>query len=68
MRFDYTKGKSKKYVVTAYAWNVQDHYYFHYLKDAKEMLEKLKSHQWEKGTILSITDMIKDQRKAFVRL
>lgn len=66
MRFDRTKGMKARYIVTLYGWNVQDHYYFHYLKEAKELFGKLNNGKHDKGTIISLSDLVKDKRLAFV--
>lgn len=66
MRFDHTRGKTAKYVVNLYAWNVEDHSYFHYYKEAKALFDRLKKKQ-DNGTTLSIYDLQKDERKAFAR-
>lgn len=64
MRFDYTKGQKARYIVSVY-WGdmiVEDHYYFHYYKEAEAMFDKLKSDAKE-GTHISLYDMVKDIRK-----
>lgn len=66
MRFDHTKGKTARYVVTLYGWNVEDHSYFHYYKEAKSLFDRLKGHQ-DCGTVLSIYDLSKDVRKDFIK-
>ena len=67
MKFDYTNGKTAKYGVTVYSWNVNDINYFHYLKDAKAFFEKLKNKEYEPDTIISIYDLKKDIRKSYMR-
>ena len=67
MKFDYTKGKSAKYMVSLYGWNVQDRYYFHYMKEAKDTFEQIKANHLKAGLIASIYDLKTDERKAFAR-
>lgn len=67
MIFDRTNGKEAKYMVTLYGWNVNDGYYFHYMKDAKETFEKLKSEYLAEGLVVSIYDLKEDKRKAFAK-
>ena len=62
MKFDYTKGKTAKYRVTIYSWNVNDIYYFHYLSEAKAFLKKLKNKEYEPDTIISIYDLESAER------
>ena len=67
MRFDCTNGKTARYIVSVYNWNIDDHSYYHYYKDAKILFDKLKARDFENGTVISIYDLIKDQRKEFIR-
>lgn len=68
MRFDYTKGKKARYVVSLYGWNIEDHYYFNNYKEAGEMYKQLlKKHKDEVATCLGIYDLDKDIRKAFAK-
>ena len=66
MKFDYTKGKTARYMVSAYRWNGSDQYYLHYYKEAKQIFELMKTHESE-DTIITIydmkTDTCKDYRK-----
>ena len=66
MRFDMTQGKSPRYMVSVYGWDIEDKYYFHYLADAKALIEKLRK-KLRKGTALSLWDMDKDVRKMFAK-
>lgn len=68
MRFDYTNGLPKRYIVSVYNWNVEDHYYFHYLKDAKALFDKIVHGNPETGTIISLNDLVQDKRKEFVTI
>lgn len=67
MKFDYTQGKEPRYVASAYAWNLNDAYYTHYLKDAEEIFEKLKGNTWEGDVIISVYDLKLDIRKKYFR-
>lgn len=69
MRFDYTKGQSAKYLVSVYYGMLEDHYYFHYYKDAKKLFEDLKSKKEDLGgASVSINDLEKDIRKDYARI
>lgn len=68
MHFDHTNGKAARYMVTAYAWNNEDRSYFHYFKDALKHFEELKTRKHEQGTVISVYDLTKDERKAFCRV
>ena len=67
MRFDYTHGNGAKYIVTLYGCNVEDHYYLDTYKDAKRLFERIKGGKHEKGTALSLSDIVKDHRKEFYK-
>lgn len=67
MKFNFTNGKTAKYMVSVYKWNQQDCYYYHFFKDAMKKFESLKSLPFEKDTVVSIYDVKNDIRKAFVR-
>lgn len=67
MKFDMTGGKRAVYLVSLYGVGVEDFYYFHYYKDAKEMFNRLKGANHKKGTIISVYDLIHDLRKDFAR-
>lgn len=67
MKFDHTQGKEARYIVSIYAWNVNDMYYYHTFKDAKALYNRIKEEGLERGTILSISDMKKDIRKGFYK-
>lgn len=67
MKFDRTNGKNAVYIVTLYGETVADYYYYHYLKDAKNLFNRLKEGNHEKGTIISIYDLINDTRKEFFK-
>lgn len=70
MRFDFTKGKTLKYMVSLYMPDgCNDHMYFHYYKEAKDKLMKLsRSGFYEKGTSFSLYDIVKDIRKEYIRI
>lgn len=65
MRFDRTNGKEARYMVNIYEGNVDDHYYYHYFRDADKMFNGLLRIPKKKGTSISLYDMKKDVRKAF---
>lgn len=65
MRFDYTKGKSARYLVSLHGWDVVDRYYFHYFKEAKDLFEQVKANQLKEGHKVSIYDLKTDELKAF---
>ncbi len=67
MRFDKTNGKEARYMVTLYGWNVEDHYYCDSYKAAKMIFDEISHKDHEKGVALSIYDMKKDIRKAFIK-
>ena len=67
MRFDRTSGKEARYMVTLYGWNVEDHYYCDSYKAAKKIFDGISHKDHEKGVALSIYDMKKDIRKAFIK-
>ena len=41
MKFDYSKGKEPKYIVTLHGEMTSDRYYFHYYKDSKKMFDNI---------------------------
>lgn len=67
MTFDYTNGEKAKYMVSVYAWNVEDRYIYHTYKEAKAMFDKVSHSSLEEGTSVSLYDMIKDIKKAFYK-
>ena len=67
MKFDCTHGKKAKYLVSLYGWNVEDKWYCNTYGEAKRIFNEIKSVYQSSGTILSLTDMVKDIRKEFVR-
>ena len=70
MRFDFTKGKTAKYMVSIYMPDgCYDHLYYHSHREAKEKFDKLsKSGHYEKGTAMSLYDIQKDIRKEYARI
>lgn len=61
MRFDYTKGKPIRYVVSIYYQQVDDHAYFSAYDEARQYFDKteklpkgtrLQLYDWGKGTIV----------------
>lgn len=67
MRFDYTHGEGAKYLVSLYGFNVEDHYYYHTYREAKRAFKTIKDSKQAEGTILSLTDIVKDCRKEFMK-
>lgn len=67
MKFDYTKGEKAKYMVGVYRETVNDHYYVHSMAEAKKLFSNLAMKE-RKGVRISIYDMVKDVRKAFIQL
>ena len=67
MRFDRTGGLKERYILSVYGQGVEDHYYYHYFKDADKMFDNLLRTPHENGTIISIYDLQKDVRKALHR-
>ena len=65
MKFNHTKGRDARYVVSLYAWNVEDYHYFYYFREAKKLFDELCGQPQEKGTVVHITDISKDVRKEF---
>ena len=68
MKFDFTHGKSAKYLVSVHRWDISDQYYVHSMKDAKEIFENLKVKNQPSDTTISIYDLIRDIRKDYVRV
>lgn len=64
MRFDMTQGKSPRYMVSIYRWNVSDYYYFNTYREAKNLYDKVKD--TEQG-IISLYDIKNDIRKEYTR-
>lgn len=67
MKFDFTHDKPANYVVSIYGWNNGDQLYYHYYKEAKQKFEEIKNKGLKMGTSLSIWDLKKDIRKAFIK-
>lgn len=67
MRFNCTKGKSAKYIVSLYGWDIEDRWYYHYFKDAKARFKQIMVSQLKEGYVASIFDLEKDERKAFAK-
>ena len=65
MRFDRTNGKAAKYMVSIYEGLIEDHYYYHYKKDAEGFFDKLLRTPRTKGTRMTIYDLQKDKQIAF---
>lgn len=64
MRFDYTEGKVANYLVSAHYETVSDYYYFHYLKAANEVFERIvNNHNPKERIIIALDDLVKDKRK-----
>lgn len=66
MKFDYTKGKEARYIVSLHSWNISDHYYTHTFKDAVKLFDRLKG-RLQEGMSVSVYDLKKDLRKAFAK-
>ena len=58
MRFDYTKGKTTKYVVTINAWNVSDKYFFSDLNDATRLYNEIINGTHDAGTRVKLRKSI----------
>lgn len=67
MNFDYTHGRGAKYLVSLYGFNVEDRYYCDTYKEAKRIFKAIKDSKQTEGTVLSLTDMVKDFRKEFIK-
>lgn len=67
MRYDYTKGKEARYILSVNRWNGSDYLYFHEYSEAKRAFEKHKLIVEEYGTSLNIYDLKKDVRKCHYR-
>lgn len=67
MKFDYTKGEKAKYMVGVYRELVDDQYYVHSMAEAKKLFNNLAMKE-SKGTAVSIYDLAKDIRKAYIKL
>lgn len=68
MKFNYTKGRDPKYMVSLHRHDVDDFYYFHYFKEAKELFKKLRDGKQPKDTVINLWDVVHDVRKDYVRL
>lgn len=70
MTFDFTKGKTAKYLVTIHMPDgCNDKLYYHYLKDAECEVRTLTcSGYYEKGTRFSLYDMVNDVRKIYKKI
>ena len=55
-------------MVTIYRGFVNDHFYYHYYKQAKDFFEGIKNGGIEVGNTISVYDLSKDIRKDFARL
>ena len=64
MRFDRTGGKRPRYIVSEYWETGEDHYYFHYYRNAKFTYDYMKARALI-GTRLSLYDMVKDIQKEY---
>ena len=67
MKFDRTKGKSPRYLVSIYGETVEDKYYYHYFREADDFFDQLLRKEWEAGTAISLYDLQKDVRKNFAK-
>lgn len=67
MHFDRTNGKEERYIVNLYSWDVEDHYYYHSYREAKNLFDKIKNEKHKEGTAISIYDIKNDVRKEFIK-
>lgn len=65
MRFDFTSGKEARYIISVYSWNIEDHIYYHYYKEAKWYFDRLVEKGFEDGVVVSLYDLKNDKRKCF---
>jgi len=72
MKFDFTKGMKARYSVHVHYWNGTDVMYYHYWKEAKAMftsyINELTARSRAADVVVSIYDLVKDERKAYYRL
>lgn len=69
MRFFHTHGKDAKYLISLYNWNLEDHHYYDTFAEARKAFNKfVDGDTLEKDTVVSMYDLKKDVRKAFVRV
>lgn len=68
MEFNWTKGKSTRYLVDVHRWGVSDKFYFHYLREAKALFKKLLADEHPTDTTIIIYDVVNDVHKEFIRL
>lgn len=68
MNFDYTKGKSPRYMVFVYRGFVNDRYYVHTYNEAKKLFNELKEQEAGRDSSVSIYDFEKDIRKEFAKV
>lgn len=62
MRFDYTNGKTAKYILSIYSDVIADHYYYADLASARKLFNKLTSAELPRGTSVHIYNLKKDVR------
>ena len=70
MKFDFTKGKTAKYLVSIYMpCGCNDQLYYHYYKEAKEKFKTLcNCGHYDAGTRFGLYDMTKDVRKDYAKI
>ena len=67
MRFDYTNGNRPTHCVSVYNWSLNDIFYYDDYEKAKAKYDTVSAKKWSKGTIVSLNDMTKGERKEHVR-
>ena len=65
MKFDFTKGKSPKYMVSIYGELIEDKIIYHYYRDAMSKFASIVAQGQPQGVAVSVYDMTKDVRKAY---
>ena len=68
MRFYYNKEKEPKYMVSLYAWNIEDHWYYDNMRQAKDKVMNLTETEWESDVTISLHNMRRDERKIFIKI
>lgn len=68
MNFDYTKGKSPRYMVFVYRGFTNDRYFVHDYSTAKKLFDELKAQEAGSDSVVSIYDVEKDIRKEFAKV
>lgn len=68
MKFYFTRGDKKpKYMVSIYAWNVQDQVFYKYYRDAVNCFNKQVAKKRDGWCCISLYDLRTDEKKMFFK-